>query len=52
LLDFVGSTLVSRGRLTNRWVEDGRTHGTCQVWIEDQMGAIGTTGSATVILPE
>jgi hypothetical protein len=51
-LDYVHDTLTSRGRVTNRFVHDGRTYVECEIWVENQRGEKGTTGSATIVLPE
>jgi acyl dehydratase len=51
-LDYVGDTLTSRGRVTNKFVHDGRTYVECEIWVENQRGEKGTTGSATIVLPE
>jgi acyl dehydratase len=52
VLDYVGDTLTSRGRVVSKTVHDGMASLECAFLIENQDGRIGTTGSASVVVPE
>jgi len=52
IMDYVGDTLTSRGRVTSKVVRDGHTYVECDIWIENQRGERGTIGNATIALTE
>lgn len=48
---YPGDTWTCRGRVTKKYTGDGENHVDCDVWIENQDGAVVTQGRATVALP-
>ena len=50
-MDVPGDTLTCRGRVSRKYVEDGRQMVDCEIWVENGKGERTTPGSATVILP-
>jgi hypothetical protein len=47
----MGDTSWLQGRVSRKWVEDGRHLVELELWAKDQRGRITTTGSARVRLP-
>ena len=47
----LGKPLYCKGRVTRKYVEDGRHLVDCDIWVEDAEGKTTTPGSATVELP-
>ena len=50
-MDEPGKPLYCKGRVTRKYVEDGRHLVDCDIWVEDAEGKTTTPGSATVELP-
>jgi hydroxyacyl-ACP dehydratase HTD2-like protein with hotdog domain len=50
-LAYVTETLTCKGTVTRKWVEDGKGHVECEVWVENERGNRVTPGQATVLLP-
>ena len=44
-------TMICKGKVTNKYVQDGDHCVECEVWTETGAGQVTTPGSATVILP-
>jgi len=44
-------TMICKGRVTNKYIQDGDHCVECEVWTETGEGQVTTPGSATVILP-
>jgi acyl dehydratase len=44
-------TMICKGKVTNKYVQDGDHYVECEVWTETGEGQVTTPGSATVILP-
>jgi len=44
-------TMICKGKVTNKYVQDGDHCLECEVWTETWEGQVTTPGSATVILP-
>ena len=50
-MDVPDDTLICKGTVTRKYIEDSRHMVDCQIWIENGKGERTTPGSATVILP-
>ncbi|MFN3974869.1 MAG: MaoC/PaaZ C-terminal domain-containing protein [Dehalococcoidia bacterium] len=50
-MDVPGDTITAKGRVTRKYVQDGKHYVECEIWIENGKGERTTPGSATVILP-
>jgi acyl dehydratase len=50
-MDVPGDTLICKGTVTKKYVEDGHHLVDCRIWLENGKGERTTPGSATVILP-
>ena len=50
-MDGPGKPLYCKGRVTRKYVEDGRHLVDCDIWLENSEGKTTTPGSATVELP-
>jgi acyl dehydratase len=56
-LDFPGPalektpTLVCRGSVTKKYIQDGEGYIECRVWVENKAGEVTTPGTAMVIFP-
>ena len=50
-MDEPGKPLYCKGRVTRKYVEDGRHLVDCDIWLENSEGKTTTPGSATVELP-
>ncbi len=50
-MDEPGKPLYCKGRVTRKYVEEGRHLVDCDIWVEDSDGKTTTPGSATVELP-
>jgi acyl dehydratase len=48
---YPGDTWTCKGKVTNKYEHDGENWVDCELWVENQDGAIVTPGSATVALP-
>ena len=48
---YPGETWTCKGKVTEKYKRDGKNWVDCELWIENQEGAIVTPGSATVALP-
>lgn len=46
-----GDTWWCKGKVTKKYLEDGKHYLNCNVWVEDGKGEVTTTGRTTVILP-
>ena len=44
-------TMICKGKVTNKYVQDSDHYVECEVWTETGEGQVTTPGSATVILP-
>ena len=50
-MDVPGDTLVCKGTVTRKYIQNGQHMVDCQIWLENSKGERTTPGSATVILP-
>lgn len=50
-MNFPGDTLTVKGKVTKKYVKDGKGHVDCEIWAENQREGITTPGSATIVLP-
>jgi acyl dehydratase len=50
-MDQPGAKVLCRGKITKKYVEDGRHLVDCDIWLENAKGEKTTPGSATVVLP-
>ena len=50
-MDVPGDTLVCKGTVTRKYVQDGEHLVDCDVWLENGKGENTTRGTATVRLP-
>lgn len=50
-MGFPGDILKGMGKVTRKYVDSGRNLVECEVWVENQEGAMLVLGSATVSLP-
>jgi acyl dehydratase len=50
-MDQPGSKVICKGRVTKKYVEDGKHMVDCEIWLENARGEKTTPGNATVILP-
>ena len=50
-MNFPGETLVCKGKVTRKYVEDDRHFVVCNIWVENPRGERTVTGTATVTLP-
>lgn len=50
--DRPGDILTCKGKVTNKYVQDGTYFVECEVWIENEAGEITTAGTATATLIE
>ena len=48
---YVGETILCRGKVTNKYLLEGKNYVECEVWVENQDGVVAAPGSATVSLP-
>ena len=49
--NFPGQTLITKGKVKNKYTKDGNNYVECELWVEDQNGKIAAPGSALVSLP-
>jgi acyl dehydratase len=49
--NYAGETLICRGRVTNKYVQEPQNLVECEVWVENQEGDVSAPGSAVVALP-
>ncbi|MBM4406867.1 MAG: dehydratase [Chloroflexi bacterium] len=50
-MDYPNDPLTCRGKVTKKYVQDGKHMVDCEIWMENGKGEKTTPGSATVILP-
>ncbi|HEX76939.1 MAG TPA: dehydratase [Dehalococcoidia bacterium] len=50
-MDAPGDTLVCKGKVTKKYIQDGEHCLECDIWIENAQGEKTTLGSAVVALP-
>ncbi len=50
-MDYPNDPLTCRGKVTKKYVQDGKHMADCEIWLENGKGEKTTPGSATVILP-
>jgi acyl dehydratase len=46
-----GDTLMCKGKVSKKYVQDGQHYVDCDVWVENGKGEISTSGKATIMLP-
>jgi hypothetical protein len=46
-----GETWWCKGKVTKKYVEDGKHYLDCNIWVENGKGEVTTNGKATIILP-
>ena len=46
-----GETAWCKGKVNNKYIEDGDHYVDCEIWVEDGKGEKPTPGTATIILP-
>jgi acyl dehydratase len=49
--NFPGETLLCKGKVKNKYSQDGKNYVECELWVENQTGKIAAPGLATVSLP-
>ena len=49
-MDMPGNTLMCKGRVTRKYVEDSQHLVDCEIWVENGLGEHTTPGEATVLL--
>jgi acyl dehydratase len=50
-MDYPNDPLTCRGKVTKKYLQDGKHMVDCDIWMENGKGEKTTPGSATVILP-
>ena len=50
-MDVIGNTLICRGKVFKREIEEGEGLVTCEIWTTNQNGDVTTSGTAVVSLP-
>jgi acyl dehydratase len=50
-MNFPGEALTCKGKVTNKYVEDGEHYVECSLWAEDGKGEKTVPGTAVVIVP-
>jgi len=50
-MNFTGEALTCRGRVTNKYVEDGKHYVECDIWAENPRREKTVPGKAVVIVP-
>jgi acyl dehydratase len=50
-MDVPGDTLVCKGRISRKYVQDDHHYVDCEIWLENGKGEKTTPGSATVAFP-
>jgi hypothetical protein len=46
-----GETWLCKGKVTNKYIQDGQYYVECDIWVENGKGQVTTPGKSTVILP-
>jgi hypothetical protein len=46
-----GDTWACKGKVTRKYAQDGHHYVDCEIWVENAVGVISTSGKATIILP-
>ena len=49
--NFPGETLICKGKITKKYVKDGKNFVECEIWAENQNGLVCVPGTAIVSLP-
>jgi acyl dehydratase len=49
--NFPGETLTGKGKITKKYVKDGRNMVECEIWVENQNGLVSVPGTAVISLP-
>ena len=50
-MDVPGDSLVCKGRISRKYVQDDRHYVDCEIWLENGKGEKTTPGSATALFP-
>ena len=50
-MDVPGDTLLCKGTVTRKYMQDGQPTVDCEIWLENSKGEHTSPGSVTVILP-
>ncbi len=50
-INFPGEALTCKGKVNQKYVEDGERYVVCSVWAENSQGEKTVTGKATIIMP-
>ena len=50
-MTFPGDPMVCRGKVTDKYIQDGEHRVDLEVWTENSKGEVTTPGHATVVLP-
>jgi acyl dehydratase len=50
-MSYPRETLLCRGKVSKKYIEDGQNLVECEIWVENQDGAISASGRAIVVLP-
>ncbi|MBI2847400.1 MAG: dehydratase [Chloroflexi bacterium] len=50
-MDFPGEPITCKGKVTEKYVKNGKRYVECEIWVENGRGEKTTPGNATVILP-
>ncbi|MFC2069408.1 MaoC/PaaZ C-terminal domain-containing protein [Chloroflexota bacterium] len=50
-MNLPGETLIAKGKVTNKYIENGECCVMCNIWLENKKGEKTVSGVAVVILP-
>lgn len=50
-MNFPGEPLVCRGKVNEKYIEDGEHYAVCNIWVENAKGEATISGVATVTMP-
>ena len=50
-MDYPSESVICKGRVTRKYVEDGQSLADCEIWIENTRGQTTAPGQATISLP-
>ena len=50
-MNFSGETLICRGKVTKKYIEDGKHYVECEIWVENSQKGKTVVGEAVAVLP-
>ena len=50
-MNYPGEAITCRGKVTRKYIDDGKHHVECSIWAESASGEKTVTGTCTVIIP-